>query len=239
MTAGWCTSKDAARRSPPPRARWPAALNDTGLNGFDDSNATVTVNNPPASGSWAGNTDFVEVIITRTVPTYFMRVVNVDQATVAARAVSGLVQSADACIIALDRNANDALTIRGAQSMTLNGCGMMSNSADPAGLRAAGAVNVTADWLGVSGASVLEGGASVSPAPEEQVPPILDPLGYLGPPDWTGWADGYYDAAALTYVCPGGACVWPNHITLVQISLLSDVSRGGGTFVRLGLGSGL
>ena len=27
--------------------------------------------------------------------------------------------------------------------------------------------------------------------------------------------------------------------TLVQISLLSDVSRGGGTFVRLGLGSGL
>ena len=28
-------------------------------------------------------------------------------------------------------------------------------------------------------------------------------------------------------------------ITLVQISLLSDVSRGGGTFVRLGLGSGL
>ena len=29
------------------------------------------------------------------------------------------------------------------------------------------------------------------------------------------------------------------YITLVQISLLSDVSRGGGTFVRLGLGSGL
>ena len=28
-------------------------------------------------------------------------------------------------------------------------------------------------------------------------------------------------------------------VTLVQISLLSDVSRGGGTFVRLGLGSGL
>ena len=31
----------------------------------------------------------------------------------------------------------------------------------------------------------------------------------------------------------------PTWITLVQISLLSDVSRGGGTFVRLGLGSGL
>ena len=31
----------------------------------------------------------------------------------------------------------------------------------------------------------------------------------------------------------------PFDITLVQISLLSDVSRGGGTFVRLGLGSGL
>ena len=31
----------------------------------------------------------------------------------------------------------------------------------------------------------------------------------------------------------------PRSTTLVQISLLSDVSRGGGTFVRLGLGSGL
>src|SRR5215469_18353849 len=53
-----------------------AARNDASLNGFtDDSNGvTVTVNNPPASGSESGNSNFVEVIVSHAQETWFMRI---------------------------------------------------------------------------------------------------------------------------------------------------------------------
>src|SRR5688572_11367849 len=49
---------------------------DSSLNGFTNSvnSTTVTVNNPPVSGPRAGNSLFVEVIISRDVPTTFLRV---------------------------------------------------------------------------------------------------------------------------------------------------------------------
>ena len=53
-----------------------AARKDTSLNRFTHgtNSVDVTVNNPPTSGTHAGNAGFVEVIVTEPRPTWFMQV---------------------------------------------------------------------------------------------------------------------------------------------------------------------
>src|SRR5437764_7963297 len=59
--------------------------------GFTDgtNGITVAVNRPPVSGYNVGNNKYVEVLINRPTPTFFMRALNGATATVGARAVAG------------------------------------------------------------------------------------------------------------------------------------------------------
>ena len=66
------------------------ALQDATRNGFDGSaGQTRTVNRPPLTGDFVGDSDFVEVILTESVPTYFMRLFGWSTANVSVRAVGG------------------------------------------------------------------------------------------------------------------------------------------------------
>src|SRR5271170_1464698 len=80
-----------------------AADNVASLNGFTNGakSATITVNNPPAGGLYAGNSNYIEVIITQPEPTYFLRVLGYNSIPVSTRAVSGAI-TGPACIYALD-----------------------------------------------------------------------------------------------------------------------------------------
>src|SRR5260370_5246664 len=74
------TSADAAALS----AAWALELGGSmtadgkaasGTNGYADGNGvTVTINNPPTSGSYAGVATAVEAIVSQDAPSYFMRV---------------------------------------------------------------------------------------------------------------------------------------------------------------------
>ena len=71
-----------------------AAKADAASNGFTDgvNGVTVTVNSPPASGPNQGKQGYVEVLISRTEPTFFIRIVpsGATTSTVQARAVAYL-----------------------------------------------------------------------------------------------------------------------------------------------------
>ena len=107
-----------------------AARKDTQLNRFTHATngVTVTVNNPPASGTRAGNSGFVEVIVSAPRPTWFMRVAGVNSVTVPARAVAGLGDS-QGCVYALNRETgnNKGIFINGTANATFD-CGVYSNS---------------------------------------------------------------------------------------------------------------
>lgn len=193
-----------------------AARNDATLNGFEHGVAAVDVqvNHPPLTGPRAGNSSFVEVVIEQPMPITFLRVLNWDLTTVRARAVAGLVPYFDVCILALDRQAPDTFVVRGSARLEAD-CGLMSNSAHPGqGFRASGEMNIQAEWVGVSGGFLQEGSATVNPNPEQGVPPILDPLAYLSPPDWTGWPSAVYNSSTNTYECPGGQCVFDSTLQI-------------------------
>jgi len=78
----------------------PAAKGSTALNGFTDgtNGVSVAVNNGPLTGAYAGNTNYVEVIVSQSQPTYFLRILGLTTMAVSARAVSGMT-SAPNCLI--------------------------------------------------------------------------------------------------------------------------------------------
>jgi hypothetical protein len=161
-----------------------AARDDARLNGFNHGvNATtVTVNTPPTSGSWAAQPGYVEVIISRNVPTTFLRVVGRQASTVRARAVAGMERYMDFCLLALDPTESGALTVQGTSALTA-GCGIMVNSTASDALLLGGGACITGSVVGVTGGWDALGSIScMDPEPDTGVPPVLDPLAYLTPP---------------------------------------------------------
>jgi uncharacterized membrane protein len=69
-----------------------AGQNAAAANGFTNNanGITVAVNNPPQSAQDpnSGNSNYVEVVITQNEPTFFAKVIGVNGATLAARAVA-------------------------------------------------------------------------------------------------------------------------------------------------------
>jgi len=71
-------------------------------NGWSD--ATVTVNQGPTAGPFAGNSDFVEVLVTQNSPTWFMKSVSLSE-VIQTRAVAGMRDATDeAAIVVLEKN---------------------------------------------------------------------------------------------------------------------------------------
>ncbi len=176
----------------------PAVVNVTELNGYADSNSTITVNVPPVSGRAVGDTNFLEVSIERNIPTFFLRMLGVSASTVRTRAVAGVRAMPDACIIALDPDDRDSLMNNGSSTLIVN-CGVMVNSYDPLAFRTPGGGCVDATWIGVTGGYSVN---CASPSPMPGVPPIIDPLANLDPPTVTGTGNDY-TFGDTTFYTPG------------------------------------
>ncbi len=157
-----------------------AARTDARLNGFEDgvNNTTVTVNNPPLSGPRAGNSNFVEVIISREVSTTMLRMVGRNASTVRSRAVAGLVKAADGCVLALNPTDPGTLVASGGSSLVA-GCSVQVNSSNDKAIELNGGGCITASDVAVAGGWTS---GCVSPTPTVGVPPALDPLAYMTPP---------------------------------------------------------
>ncbi len=104
-----------------------AARADAASNGFTNgvSNVTVTVNQPPLSGAYAGISSAVEVIVAVKEPVHFAALFRQSSDTVSARAVALLSSANRNCIYALD-SSSSAITLNGG-TVTMPQCGMVTN----------------------------------------------------------------------------------------------------------------
>ncbi len=151
------------------------------INGFTDGQpgVTVTINNPPSSGSYAGVANAVEAIVSQDAPAYFMRALGYNTLPVRARAVARQ-GFGTACIYALDPNAASALKFAGNVTVNL-GCGAIDNSAASAATKVAGntTVNITnGATIGTVGGNSLDGGATINPSTSmtSGILPVPDPF---------------------------------------------------------------
>jgi Flp pilus assembly protein TadG len=155
---------------------WSAAADtDAASNGFTNGSngTTITVNNPPAYGGYAGNSNYVEVVIQQPQPTFFMSVLGFHQVNVAARGVASL-GSAPGCIYALSPTGT-ALEVSAGAAVTA-ACAVDVNSSSGSALDVSG--TLAAKSVGVVGGY----SGSASPRPITGIPPAVDPFASLPDP---------------------------------------------------------
>jgi Putative Flp pilus-assembly TadE/G-like len=159
----------------------PGATTDSASNGFIDGtdNVTVTVYSPPNDGPHAGLAGYVEVLVTKIQPTFFVKIAGVNSATVTARAVAYLSGNFQNCMYALGTG-NGGITNNG--DVSAPSCGIMSNH----NVRTTGGGSITAREIGAVGAA----SGNNHPTPKTGIVPAADPLSYLQPPATGGCLAG-------------------------------------------------
>ncbi|MGH6931920.1 MAG: pilus assembly protein TadG-related protein [Dongiaceae bacterium] len=156
-----------------------AATNEAGRNGFVDTPATdISMNNPPVYGAYIADANAVEIILTEDHELLFASVVRDAVVTVAARAVAKIIPADDACVLALNTTAPDALNITGNTDFNMPTCVLASNSTNcPSGANIDGSATVIA--YSVYSAGCYENTSSdpvtlTEPA-QTNMAPIIDP----------------------------------------------------------------
>lgn len=209
-----------------------AARADAASNGFlNGTNAvSVTVNSPPLSGYYTGNSTAVEVIITQNVNVLFMSLLGFASLPVTARSVA-YQPSGSNCVYALDPSASGAFTVANGINASL-GCGLFIESNSASALTASGAAVLNASAVGVVGGAQITNSAVVSPAPATHLAPQSDPLSYLSPPSVGACTQTNFSIASTTAktIDPGVYC------NGISASHASALTMNRGTYIMLGGG---
>ena len=120
-----------------------AALESAETNGYDNNGTTNTVelNTPPVTGTYAGNSEFIQVIVTSHLRTYFGPVIGLREITIVAEAVSqskpavyGEMFDGFAVVSLAPHSSCDnrrSFWIHGEATLTIEGGGIFINSDNP------------------------------------------------------------------------------------------------------------
>lgn len=153
-------------------------------NGADADTDVITVNIPPLSGP-VTSSDAAEVIIVRSLPRLFSGVFIKDDMTITTRAVAQFSEGGEACILALNREAKNAIDVVATADITLDGCDVQSNSSNPSAARVAGNADVTTGCFSAAGGIDASNGLSLTECsePDEGAALTNDPYEDLAMPD--------------------------------------------------------
>lgn len=176
---------------------------DSAKNGYlEGAGTTITINNPPQSGVYAGDGDAVEATIQQTVPGFLSRVLGVDTITVGARAVAVGFDS-DSCLYVLAPSADSALSVTGTAAVEMD-CGAQVNSDSPIAIDQIGSSCLTATSIATAGGA---SGSCVNPTPDENGLQVDDPFEYLSAPSAGPCTEtALVEVTSATTLVPGNYC---------------------------------
>ena len=174
-----------------------AARADSAQNGFTNGSngVTVAVNAPPSSGPHKGgsNAGYVEVIVSQSQPTIFMKMLSRGAMVVAARAVATNVP-APSCVDTLSPSppSGYGVDLSGSADLALTGCGLTIDATGGSAFKAGGGIIVTASFIDVVGGTSIHNGAQLTPpTPVTGITPISDPLSSIvSPPPASDYSSG-------------------------------------------------
>jgi Flp pilus assembly protein TadG len=169
------------------------------------SGVSITVNQPPKSGTHAGNAGAVEVVVQQPQKPLFSAPWSSQPFIISARAVAAAA-GGGGCVVALNSTAGGAVTVQGSAKVTLDQCSMYANSSHATALSATGSSAVSALSVGlvggVSGASrvtatqgIKTGGMAIS-----------DPYAGVSLPSFSGCRETDFVAKSIATLDPGVYC---------------------------------
>lgn len=158
------------------------------VNGLPNATSLVegtTFNIPPTSGPFAGNNDYVAVIVEAPYPSFFMQVLTGEsQPTITARAVATWAGDPVAWgLIALDRHEDRALRMTGSGTVEVVGGSIYVNSDSNRAFSLVGSGNAIADSFEIVGDVRAVGSAELHGTVNNGASPVADPLLSLPEPD--------------------------------------------------------
>ncbi len=157
---------------------WQAAGLSRAADNYYDNNGTtniVQVVSPPISGTYAGNPDYIQVLITSHVDTYFAPVVGINQMTNRVQAVSKTKLSDigplfdGSALVSLKPDDDRVFYVCGNADVNIENSGVFVNSSDECAMVAQGNVTVDSD----SGYAVVN---STGPVCEIGGPDVVGPI---------------------------------------------------------------
>jgi Flp pilus assembly protein TadG len=206
-------------------------------NGFDSSVTSstcptsltgATVNNPPASGTYSGNNNFVEVILSQQQTTFFANFIpiNLASVTIKTRAVAGPNSSNPACTLALQTTLTDITFAGSPVNVNTGNCSMDTNSTSSTSVVFNGHPTLTAYTINTSG-NFSQGGATIT----------------LTKPATTGAAATVDPYASASHTMPSLASCLPSTSTPTAgncykgIAITGSYTFGAGVYYVAGTGS--
>jgi len=199
-----------------------------GNNGFVDasSNVTVTVNNPPSSGSYSADNFAIEVIIQQPQQASLSAIYSKTAPTLAARAVAFLTTSFK-CVYTLNPKASDSFHVDGGGVVT-SACGVVVNSSSPTAATNQGTLSApTVDIVGGYSGTIN------SPKITTGIKPVSDPLFYVPAPTWVLGTCDYTNKTINSGTVTLSKGVYCGGIT---ISGTAKVTLNAGTYILMGGG---
>ncbi|WP_426442474.1 TadE/TadG family type IV pilus assembly protein [Bradyrhizobium genosp. P] len=170
------------------------------------NNVTVTVNQPPSTGSFASSPQAVEVVITQPQPRLLSALFGSGSVPVTARAVA-LGNSGTGCVLALDPTANPAVTVKGNTQLNLINCNLYDNSNAGSALNVTGTATISANMVGVVGG--VSGASSITTTNgiRTGIRAMADPYANVTPtmPTWCDYSNKF-NVKGTTTLSPASYC---------------------------------
>ncbi|HUG14822.1 MAG TPA: pilus assembly protein TadG-related protein [Thermomicrobiales bacterium] len=162
--------------------------------------AAVQVLRPPATGAYAGNNDYIQVVVTQDVQQFFVGALYTGAWNVTASATAGVeTEPANYALITLERNATPGIYLNGTTGIVITGdeASAMANT----NIHSNGVTSFTTTGTIDANTTIAVGGGAWNPAGRirENQPQIDDPLGAVPVPP---------KGPARTFAadCPGDVC---------------------------------
>jgi hypothetical protein len=171
-----------------------AALAVAALYGYDKSPAKVTVNIPPTSGAYAGQSGYVEVFIDNQIGRSFSAVLASGDVSVGARSVAaGTMMPSKASVLILDPKRKDSLKLKGKGSALTVAGDIIVDSKDKRSIQVANKSQLVAENLLLTGGIDKKSRGLIDAKVQTSVAATPDPYKSLpDPPKGTSQNTGDY-----------------------------------------------
>lgn len=189
--------------------RTASVITEMSRNGFSSSNGvSVTVNNPPLSGSYSGNSNAVEVIVSQSQQKMFSAVLMDQVPIITVRSVAIRNAAGTACVLALNSISADTLLTNGSAVLNMPNCMLAANSTNNGAISINGNSSVNAYGLYTPGGYSVNGSATLTTAttPVTDGNPLVDPYSSLTMPSFSGCHHSEYSTNNTVILNPGVFC---------------------------------
>lgn len=150
------------------------------------ANTNVTVNSPPASGSHAGDSNYIEVLITQTQQRQLTSLFMSTNPNIQARSIAFANRnvSDQGCVLALTTDTTTGINVSGSTNMSFSGCALYDNAAGGTALNLNGSATVSAAAAYVHG-SISGSGLTTTDGAYTGTNPIADPYASVNVPSYS------------------------------------------------------